>query len=311
MTSKKLALGFGLDFIKFCIPAGKEEPILDSLFWGLSDNSPTSVGNFFGFPFDLLYKENGNKDLLFLNINGDPLICIEKVKDTGIVRNYSYFIIFYGLYFCIPQAQNVIKKFVERFHYAKITRVDLALDLPMSPTQFLKAGYETKFRITSEFGKNEQNDTIETKYFGQKNSSNKRHFIRIYDKLKDTKKKHKMLYYLDYMEHDDVCRCEVQVNSLSCKSYRVTTDKILHKDFQKNLFLSLCKNSDGTYFKALDFYEFDSAMRIRPDRLSTNDTVRVLDKLKYARTMMSYVRTLHENNFDVLGYIKGELYPVD
>lgn len=298
---------FDLDFAKMIFNSEKEYPFLDSLFWGLSANSNITSLNFFGINFDCMLIQNANMDVLILNYNSVPVIHVEKIKDTGIIKKISHTVIFYGLFFMIEDIQEIFPKFLKKYSDQKITRIDLALDIPEEINAFLKKGIKTRYKKSTRFGENLKTKEVETVYFGAKGCTNKRHFIRVYNKLKDTEKKSKMQYYLPYFEFDNVTRIELQMNSLSCNLYDIKPLDLLNKKRLTDLFHSCCINPNATFFKALSKYKLDENCRsgfLVPRRIKKSE---ILDQMRYAKTFLAYGQTLFEQGFDVYGFLSKNL----
>jgi hypothetical protein len=178
-----------------------------------------------------------------------------------------------------------------------ITRLDICVDVDLSVDEFFKEGFETQFKVkeTRKFGKK-----IQTQYFGTRNATNKKHFIRVYNKLLDTERKAKFGLYLDYFAYENVTRIEVQLNSQSCKEFGVNLGNIWDAEFLRTIYKSTCINKEGTYFKALDIPEFDNLGIIRRKPPLRSE---ILDRLNYAKVMLGYAKNLKKVGFDPVEFL--------
>lgn len=91
--------------------------------------------------------------------------------------------------------------------------------------------------------------TIETYNIGEKRTYNKRHFIRIYNKIRDIEKKKKYALYSEYIRHTYITRVEVEVR-------REYARHLLIEDMSDhNLLLGFFKNYIGKHTNAFEFLE--------------------------------------------------------
>ncbi len=304
---KKSAVGFGLDFARFNFSSKKYRNEFEHMFLGLSANSNITTNYFMNKEFDCQFYGTGTKDILTFQRDGVPYICIEKIKDNGLFKDISYIVIFYGLFFKFKKSREIFVDFIRKYPDCKVTRIDIALDLPIAINDFLDNGFITKYRKVTKFGENLATGGLETIYFGAKGCSNKRQFIRVYDKLKDIYKKNKLVHHLDLLNYKNITRVELQVNSLSCSEFEIEPLKILDKVFVLEVFRKCCYNDKFTYFKGLDNFllEIDFVDDIKVVRRKSKKEM--LNEIRDAKMMLAYAQKLVDCGFDVYSYLVREL----
>ena len=78
---------------------------------------------------------------------------------------------------------------------------------------------------------------LETYYIGEyQKRFNKASLIRIYDKIKDIKKKQKQILYTDYLMEDDITRIEIEFRTELTKALNI--NKLLDRNYIFNLFIT-------------------------------------------------------------------------
>ncbi len=310
-------LHFGLDFLRFNFDPIFNSTLFESFFIGLSDNSNYLRYRWFDISFDVSFIGQGNKDILTFSYDGVPVICLEKMKDTGFLTNISYTVIFYGGFFSVDKDFSglFLQKFVDSYKDdCRVARIDIALDIPVSMKKFFRSGYKTNFIKGSKYGINERTGTFETRYFGTKGT--RKHLIRVYDKKLDSAKKGKMGMYIDYFSHEAVTRVETEIRAHSCGIFGATPEKILDKKYLMELFKSICMNDRGTMFRYLKHIKFNVKTLPYHKKLAIED----FDQIDYVRRFIGYAKGLHDaglNPFEILAkskeYKKHTTYdnPVD
>ena len=205
----------------------------------------------------------------------------------------------YGTFFYTSLRDDFLRNLITTFQNdIFISRADLALDIEMSVNDFLNNGWLTQFK---KIETRENGDKIETKYFGNRSDTNKRHFIRVYDKKLDSSKKNKLELHYFYLKFQDVTRIEAQVNSLSCKEFGFHKDamRIFDRKYLESVFTSICINKSGTFFNALEKLDFNDEIIKRKKFEKTND---ILDEARYAKLSYSYNKTLFLQGFDPVAH---------
>jgi len=188
-TFKPQLIHFGIDYVRLVFPKNFTQPDFIEFFTGMSANSNYREIDWFDFHFQLDYTYSGSRKSLKFSYEGYPILyLVEYEAMSAVSQNISYSIDIYSTAFYIPELQQFFSRFWKYVgFFGKITRLDLACDVMCTPKQLLDAGYVTQFPKGSKFGYNEKTGECETRYFGEKQSKNKRHLIRIYDKLLDSR----------------------------------------------------------------------------------------------------------------------------
>jgi hypothetical protein len=283
-------LYFGLDFLRFSILNKKEYPALDILFSGLSKNSPYTEFNFFGANIQARYIETKEKNILNLDHEGFFICTVEKIKSL-IAKDIVYIVEFWGLAFLKDEVVGKmipnLEKYLGRDNY-KITRIDICLDLTLSVPEVLKGVYRNNRKGSTYYSALGE---VETQYLGKK-GANKRHFVRVYDKLLDTDKKSKMGYYSHYFAYDHVTRIEAQLNADSCRNYDVDFLVFTDQKELKRIFGSLTKNRRINDFPILHNIDFGEVYRpSKRDKLQ-------IDNLHSIKMLRAYADKLREQGID-------------
>lgn len=282
----------------------------ESFFEGLSVNSNQKFGvSFLGLLCDVVYLEQRGYSIVMFQYEKDMVVELKRVVDIGLSINVSYFVTFYSSYFYLPHISFLLPKFINQYNNnISVSRCDICVDINI-PVQILYNSVSTKF--TSELKR--KNKVLETVYLGKK-ENNKRHFIRIYDKIKDTIKKGKYTLFSEYITKDCVSRIEAQLNTEACRMYNINVDFLnnyINNGPVKSLFniiRYLMVNPSGTYFPHL-MSIFSSEEEI-PKYLKKSEkptNIEILDRLSYAKIALGYCRRLLEQDFDILGYLSKRL----
>lgn len=301
MTPPKV-LSLGCDYARFAFPAEFESQYLDSFFMGLSDNSNFSRKVcFLGEMFDSVFVSTRQKNIVMFQLNGVPLICIEKCFNSGSLSS-SYFVIFYGSYFLFDL--DLLDNFILMFGSACIvSRCDIFLDVATSVQYIAGNGrYVSSFSKFNVFG---NGDDLETVYIGNKSNNNKRWFIRIYNKILDSKKKEKSALYSDYFKEKNVTRIEVQFGIEGCRMFGIKPVCFynLKNSFCSALLNITCKNKSNTYLYALEGIDLEHGIlqtvvkrcaTSMPAKMQTPEVFR----FPYVRRFIGYARNLKKLGYD-------------
>lgn len=287
-----------------------ESVFFDSFFRGLSINSNQKFGvNFMGELFNVVYLEQRGYSIIMFQSGDDMILELKRVDDIGLSLDVSYMVTFYAAYFYRDDLSWLLPKFVSRYSdYISVSRCDICVDINI-PVQKLYDTLTTKFTTETKF----YNKVLETFYLGKK-TNNKRHFIRVYDKIRDTVAKGKFTLFSSYVVKDCVTRIEAQINTEACKSYGIDVNflkKYIKEGSIKSLFpiiRYLMLNPSGTYFPEL-LTTFASEERINKylSRTSKPTQTEILDKIKYAKIMLGYSKRLLDQGFDVISYLNYRL----
>ena len=301
-TFKPQLLHFGIDYIRLVFPKLFTSPDFTDFFVGLSANSNYREIDWFGFHFTLDYTYSGSRKTLKFTYDGYPIIYLVEYADMGAVaQNISYSLDIYGSAFYIPELQQFFSQFWRHIGcHGKVTRLDLACDVMCTPKQFLDAGYVTQFPKGSKYGLNEKTGDCETRYFGEKKPKNKRHLIRVYDKLLDSQGKQKTKLFSHYFQFENVTRIEVEIRSTTCKSLKITPYKLGDYDFLESTFKTLAINPSGTCFNALIGFDMANVAKLKLDRKNTDVP---MSSLQRSNRFLGMAINLHESNADPVGFL--------
>lgn len=231
------------------------------------------------------------------------VLCLEKIIDEGIGRNCKYILKFHSSFFHFPELKNILVEFMISDHYEEIrvSRLDICLDIDKGVDEFLDLGYKTQFLVKEE---RKRSDKLQTLYLGTRNATNKKHFIRIYNKLLDTQRKAKFGLYQEYFAYEKVTRIEVQINSQSCLAFGISLSNIGQAEFLKTVYKSCCVNQQGTYFNVLDVPDFHNLNIIKRKAPPKSE---ILEKLPYAKIMLGYAKNLLKAGFDPIRFLQKHL----
>ena len=299
-------LHFGIDYLRLNFSPDFRSIFFDDLFSGLSTNSSFKKVNFFGAEFSVFYRGTENLKILEFHFGQHQAFFLEKTIDCGLARFRSYKLEFYSTFFYIDEIKELLPKICKTFaKHLSISRVDLALDIVSNMRELRKAGYNSQFRKSQKMGIDESSGDCETWYLGSKTKSNKKHFLRVYDKLLDSQKKSKIAIFKPLFKFDEVLRIEAEIRSQSCQNFRITPEKIFDKDFLQSVFASVAINKSGTHLKLLK-----NIFRQKPIilKLKKSEESEILEKLPYAKVMAGYVRNLEEMGFDTLEFLTNHVY---
>jgi hypothetical protein len=251
-------LRFGLDYLKFNflhnLPQKYKNAEFASQFIGVSEKVPKNEVKILGFRFQGVYIRRRTDDILHFEYKGSLVCQLKKLNGFDQISQFiAYSFDFYSTFFCFPELNEFYKKFYEKYgSSARLSRVDIACDLNISMKDFVKSGYTTSFKKSNAYGIDIASGIPETLYFGSKSLKNKRHLIRVYDKLKDSKSKGKFNLYKNYFSYKHVTRIEVEIRSTSCSLLRLYHHDLFDEKLLKEIFTTLCINPKTTKFNILD-----------------------------------------------------------
>jgi len=316
MSKNTAILWFGCDYLRFTIGGNEKSGIIERLFDGLSANSNEKFNQIFlgmpGFRFTTI--DFGDKKTGLLYFAETNVIQFDKMLSSGGVKNCSYRVQFMSSIFHMPELRAVLIRAVTIWgtnEKAKITRCDIAADLNVT-VKALRQKHSTFFRSDQTIGTRKE---IQTFYLGSKRN-NKKHFIRVYDKKLDSRKKGKFHIFGHYLTmKNPVSRVEVQMNVQTCDAMRITASDILallenKTDEIKQLrlwaiFAQLTANPDGTCFDhilalARGIPRVEKIVRMKK-------ALQNLDVVPYAKVMLGYARNLKTLGFDPVSWLQTEL----
>lgn len=288
----------GLDYLRINLPDKFDSPLLDSYLLGLSSNSNQKFVSLCGEDFEVKEIPHSQYKLVQLQYNGDSVIEIKK-NVANLISPVSYQLTFYSSFFYVPSLLPIFDFFLVKFgDHASVGRVDIALDCDI-PINHLHESVVTKFRKSYVISDSKD---IKTFYLGSK-ANNRKHFIRVYDKKLDSRKKSKFHLFTSYLKHPVVTRIEVQCNPDTCRKLKITPNKIYNSfkgndDFIVNIFKTLCVNETSTMFTQLRLetlkYKFlDYA------KLDYN----VMSLTAYGKRFLSLARGLREYGIDPVQFL--------
>lgn len=310
---------FGLDYIRFNIGHGFDKDIFEQFAYGLSDNSNRRHGvDFLGFQFDILFLETDNKIILLFEYFGDVVFQFIKLKNPGAIANVAFIFDFYSTFFYVEGVHAALARFVDAYREdISVGRVDIAFDTSLQ-VQTLWDAVVTKFKAKSKWwGTDGQ---LETFYLGN-STYNKKHFIRVYDKKRDSTSKNKFHIFWPYAQLECVTRIEAQYNVLSCKAFGLTPEFLLKVPLMGDVytvfpsssplwpaFATACVNPEGTMFSPYESLGEGKADIMPAWRAVKSD--KVLDALPYAQRGLAYFKKLYEDGWDVHRYLREKLPPI-
>jgi len=258
---------FGIDTLRINLCKCDRLQTLDRLLFGLSVGSPMNYDiKFFGFNMTALYTEHADKYILILQYDNHPVVCIDYLLVPRLKDDARYVVTFYGAYFYLPEIKKILTNFISVYYdYCVISLCDICLDLNTTTDKLLQHDYfSTTARHKAVYSKD---DHIETYYIGRVRTQ--RHWIIVYDKKLDTKKKGKEELFLKYMSEENVTRIELKIHSLSCKVFGITQQDVLDcynaKSFNDDILLykifkQQCCNYNKTCFNISVMNQISSYM---------------------------------------------------
>lgn len=307
-------IDFGLDYLRvvFDNKIDEETGFFSSLYSGLSSNSHMKDISINNIDLNVEFRSLAGTLILDFRYGRMLVFTIEHTLDPGIGRYQSYVIKFYGSFFAYKWATTFLWSWIYPYkEYLKVTRVDIACDINVPVKTVREYGFKSRFR-NFDFAKYEpETRNFQTWYIGKKHASNKRHFVRVYDKGLELRTKSQLkLAELDkygtYVKNfTDIARIEAQINALTCSEFDIQFDHLFDNKKLKSIFASLVRNEKGTYLHILDLIWNKEPIVYKLSKSSQTD---IIDHVEYAQRMLSYVKRLHEEGFDTQHYLVNNLY---
>lgn len=293
MTKTKV-LRFSLDYLKFNYP--RDQKMADFAMLMINAKNGEHKVKFLNTWFENEYTVVRKNGILKLKHKGYNIMQIKQYNLGDQVGAYiGYAVDFYSVFFSLPELWPLYQEFERKYApKGKVARVDICCDLAIAIGDFLKAGYKTNFKKSNTYGVDLETGIPETIYFGSKSSKNKRHLIRIYDKLLDTENRKKYALYRDYFSYDHVTRVEIELRSTSCKELGLTAENIRDRETLQEVFTSICINPRTTHFQALDKLELKSS-KVRKMTISRES--QVLNKKKRFKRLVSMGYNLTQDGY--------------
>ena len=291
-------IDFGLDYLRLKFAPREEIPLFETWLAGLSANSNQKRLNFLGLPVrvDLVSSEKIRRVNLY---DGDrPLLQLSSYRYTEYYdTKQSYRLDFYGGFFSAENFEQQLPAFLNQLakrHRFDITRADIALDLACT-TLDVRIPKHTQYKRGSTIKENLTTGEYGTRYLGSKEKHNKKHFIRIYNKLEDVSNKEKYYDLRKFAKYPAVTRIEAEIRTASCKTFHLNHRNIFSAEKLQSVFSSLLINPQGTYFPQLKNI-FQEVPLIRTTQPATDSEC--LDKLRTAKYFLAYAKSLVDMGFD-------------
>lgn len=247
---------FWLDYLEVYASCKYEKELFDSLDF---DNSNTwEIEDFVYIKTEVpKYKYK-----ILFSYQGYPVFAYYKGDRELHIPTKDLFVV-YGTAFKLLSVYE-IRYFIEWYLY-KLTylrRFDLCFDTPFFIVDILKKidPYKAKW---SEFY--DSNWDIATKYFWEKVwSKNKRHLIRVYNKILDIVESKKIKLYKDYLQFDALTRIEIEVRSELARN--ISYSDIWKTEIQKWIF----RNYLSKRTKLFDFLSQEKITLYRVKKVDIN-----------------------------------------
>ena len=204
---------FWVDFLELYATFFDEKNYFDTLDF---DNSNTWELD--GYQYIKTEVPRYTYKIMFLYQN-NAVFAYYKWETSGTIPSKDLFLI-YGMGFKLlskEQIQDFMSLYLIDIQH--IRRLDICLDVTLSMIEVLKIfpKYKGKWVIYDD-----ENWEPETRYFWQiRKHKNKRHIVRVYDKLRDIQESKKIRSHAEYFRHDDVTRIELEIRSELAKNFSI------------------------------------------------------------------------------------------
>jgi len=234
-------------------------------FFGLPHNTSNadeySDINWCDHDVDLAFKEYKKGQAIEISLEGRHVITIIKIdpeSGMGKISPYLYRVEFRGRLFNMARIGKLeIEPFLKDFlwdyenkHIAfNISRLDICADLAGFLPNDIDGGFTSSDDISRSYLVKKKDGT-ETIYFGKGG----RKKIRAYNKLIEANKHGKKADYLDYFQHENVTRLEVELKAESCKKFGIKPADIYDRDKIFSIY-SRALNTKKTEFRIMKFIE--------------------------------------------------------
>lgn len=237
----------------------------DLLEWVDFDNS-----NYIEFAWFIVTKHEVPKyDAKFMFAkDGIPMFAyyIWRGKSEKVwVATKNYFCA-YGSAFRALWAREVFMLFYRYFTPESdypLRRADIYIDLLMQIDHIISM-LDPDIKTENTFKKNWK---LETLYIGENAKTNKRYVIRIYNKIRDIKKKKKYALYSAYLEHKDITRVEIEFRR------ELLRQATIADFYNEEIFTSIFKNYIQLHTKAFEFLDGNIRNLTKPRDRASFDTL--------------------------------------
>lgn len=234
-------LFFGCDYLVVNVGNSSDRPasqilrLLDQ-FFGIGHDTDNACElndvDLGGCLFNGFFVDTPKGQSLQLMYNNYKAIDIVRTEDSPwaqtINYKYCYRMSFYGAFFRLVEQKELDPAaifeslFTDESTTYSVSRIDVAFDIAnMTVRQIANTVPKYKGRKNNMFGVEEETGEIETYYVGRTDSSNSRHYVRIYDKLLEAVTKRKVSLHANYLDYKSVTRLELEVRAQSCSNFGV------------------------------------------------------------------------------------------
>jgi len=282
------------------------------MFSGLSENSNEKNSySFLGFDFDLFYLGFGNKKILLFKKDGLTVCELKWHLESNFKTNVIYSFTFYSTFFYVPLLSDFLLSFLVQYSkFLSVSRLDYCIDVDVPVIDVFRSSvtaFKNKDFFGDPFGDGAE---LQTFYYGSFRN-NSRHFVRVYNKKLDTKKKEKYHIFPEYLLHDHVTRIEVQFNVASCRSFVIDIDFVIGFLSGKESFGLILRHvlfsTTGTYFGVLADYVWDNGFQKPLVIKRSNINGSPLTDVQLISRLSSAAITLRERGFPVLTYLTKKI----
>jgi hypothetical protein len=209
----------------------------------------------------IVFTESPDGEIAGIHWREEHLFQVAKVDHDGpkwknTKYNYKYRVQFYGDLFNAGR-----KRLIDPFCFfrvfegeiagnrvqSSVSRIDICADIVhFIPKEILDGIKGGRLKEVSEFGKNLKTGEMESFYYGKK-SGNNEWFIRVYDKLEDSRVKGKEKDYRDYFQVGQVTRLEAEVHSETLKDKQINLMNVQDLKVLWSLFSSFIENKYNSW----------------------------------------------------------------
>jgi len=289
LKDEKKLLHFGLDYLTLNLIKEKDsisetEEFLRSIFLLPHDTDNTNV--FYDFKWDqfehpltIYFSDTHEGQVAGFNLNNLYLFQVceidwEKPVWANTNYRYRYRLQFYGALFNEARKgdleyMSLFTKFLNdverRLISHSISRSDICADFSgFTPLQIKKGVKGTRRKKMNSLEEDPDTGQIETFYYGNKKKDRNTWLVRAYDKLADSRAKHKEKLYSDYFQYKSVTRLEFEIHSDTIRLFGLDLKQALNSKCQWGVLEGLMKTKYN-YWEILKFlkrerviYDFES-----------------------------------------------------